>query len=60
VGVGNECGPYSQCVDCLCVSNSYCGDGVIQWKHGEQCEIPPLDRCGPGKECVDCRCVRVE
>jgi hypothetical protein len=62
VGVGNGCGPYGECVDCLCVADPPCGNGVIDWKLGETCD-PPGSICGaggkPAWQCTEqCRCVR--
>jgi hypothetical protein len=37
-----------------------CGNGVVEWSLGEQCEIGVGNECGPYGECIDCRCVRVQ
>jgi hypothetical protein len=60
IGVGNECGPYGDCIDCVCV-RGYCGDGRIDWHRGETCD-PPGSICGSGGNaqwvCDDnCHCV---
>jgi hypothetical protein len=44
-GIGNECGPHGECIDCACVSDSLCGNGIVNWNAGETCE-PPGSVCG--------------
>jgi hypothetical protein len=58
IGVGNECGPTAQCIDCICIPLvAHCGDGIVQWKLGEQCELGVGNECGPYGDCIDCVCV---
>jgi hypothetical protein len=46
--VGNECGIYADCIDCVCTPTpELCGDGTIQWRAGETCD-PPGSTCGAG------------
>jgi hypothetical protein len=45
-------------VDCVCVPWPYCGDGIVQWKRGEECD-PPREVCGESRKwmCSDtCSC----
>jgi hypothetical protein len=51
--------PCQKCEECHCVPNypGSCGDGCVQWKRGEQCEIGVGNECGPTAECSDCVCV---
>jgi hypothetical protein len=55
-GVGS-CGPYRECINCLCVDLSFCGDGVVNWRRGEECEPGVGNECGPYGDCIDCVCV---
>jgi hypothetical protein len=55
--------PREICDECHCIPDpdGFCGDRVINWRLGEECEpFAGLDRCGLGRVCIDCRCVPVD
>jgi hypothetical protein len=40
----------------LCDDLPFCGDGIVQWHRGEECELGVGNECGPRKRCIDCFC----
>jgi hypothetical protein len=35
----------------------HCGDGIMQWHAGEECELGVGNECGGNAACIDCLCV---
>jgi hypothetical protein len=50
--------PIEICEECHCVPNpGFCGDGMVQWNFGENCEPGVGNECGPGRFCDPELCI---